>query len=489
MRNLSMSFRNQCRLMRPPLGAFFFWFLLAGVITFAGPIAWAQDGRSTTNEAEAMMKNVPTEQTDAAPGLRPFRINRFDAGFFALAALGVVGAFGLIAPGLALFYHGLSGAVAERRVLLIRAVPIAAILSIQWMFWSYSLAYTRHEHSFDIDRREFMIEDQTRVYGSQYLGGAKHTAMRDFDSRMQGDLPAYLLRRVDDKIPLILFVAFEMALFLTAMIPWSALWPKDWSTKSLLIFCIVWGTIVYTPIAYWVWGGGWQSAAYDSAGGIVVHLPIGCAAIVLSWMARSRSKEINEPTTAPNVIALGIATVMLWIGAMLVSISHFADGGGSNANAFLVTHLAACTGLIGWSGIEWLKSGTPSLAGACCGVVAGLCCIAPGCAVVAPQSALIIGLLGGCIAQTAYSALKVQTRNLAAPFAVQGVSAGLGAVLAGVFATSGVAGFNRHGDEVGGLLTGNIDQLIVQVIAVAVVVVWALLGSFLSLFLATRATR
>ncbi|MGE5193600.1 MAG: hypothetical protein ACM3U2_13985, partial [Deltaproteobacteria bacterium] len=153
----------------------------------------------------------------------------------------------------------------------------------------------------------------------------------------------------------------------------------------------------------------------------------------------------------------------------------------SRFNALVATHLAASAGILGWSGSEWLVLGSARLSGVCAGAVSGLFAIAAGCGYVAPQSAILIGLAAGIAGQAVFRSVTKSPAfsPLTSLFAVQGTGGGLGVVLAAVFATASVAGFDRKGDEIRGVLSGNLERLTVQCAALLSAAALAVLGTYL----------
>ncbi|MBS0263178.1 MAG: ammonium transporter [Planctomycetes bacterium] len=442
--------------------------------------ARAQDGRSNENQVERMMGSVRGTEAQDLVGLRRYASTSFDAGQMALKSLGICGALLLLTPGLALFYLGMSPS-AGKPVLALRVLAGAGVLSLAWVLWIYSLAFTRNEHSFDVDQREILAASPEFQKGNPYLGGLDHLGLRGLDSKLEGELPAYPVRRVGDSVPQLLILLLELALLITAATPLALCLPAGWRVAGVAIFCVLWGTVVYAPVVYWTWGGGWQAAALDSTGGLVIHLTVGCSVLGAALALRSPVTS-SAPSTAepPRLPWLLVGTALIWGGALLVSAAHVSEDSGIVANALLATHLAACTGILGWTAGDWLKTGSARPEGACCGALAGIASIAAGCGVVPAQSAMIIGLVCSVFSQWAYRRMRPMDAAgvYTLPFAVQAVPGGLGVLLTGCFAASSVGGYNRHGDEIGGLLTGNLDQIVTQALALVSVAGLSLAATF-----------
>jgi Amt family ammonium transporter len=440
---------------------------------------WAQDGRSTEDQVEKLMQSVPGQESAELMGLRRFSSNSFDAGQVAIKSLGVFGALFLVAPGLAVFYWGLSNTIGKPDA-AIRVLLVAAVLSLAWPMWIYSLAFTRSENSFDVDKREIVATSPEFQKGNPYLGGLDHLGLRGLDSKLEGDAPAYPLRRIGDNVPQLLVLMLELTLLIVAAVPLAIILPSHWRIVGVVIFFMLWATVVYAPGTYWVWGGGWHAASLDSAGGLVIHLTVGCSALGLVLAIRGESATFADIPQA-NLPWLIVGTILIWAGSLLVNVGHAPVDSGISANVLLASHLAACTGIVGWTGSEWLKMGRSSANGICCGAVAGLTAISSGCGVVPAQSAMIIGLVSAVASQLAYRVLveRNRARTKMAPFALHAIGGGLGALLTGCFATSSVGGYNPHGDEIGGLLTGNFDQLLLQASALLSVAALAFVGTYL----------
>jgi Amt family ammonium transporter len=444
-------------------------------------VAWqatAQEQPPAIDPTEAML-NVPVLPSDERAGLRQFTKSDFNSGDLAWTMTGTVAALLLLAPGLAVFYCGMSH---RKRVpeVLVENLLLAAALSLTWVLWIYSLAFSRNEFSYDIAKREIQSLDEQYMQGNRFIGGAKHLALRGLDSNLEIATTKYPLRRPDDAVPHLLIMIFQLGVFIAAAAPLAVLMTARFRLGPAILFLVLWGTVVYAPTAYWVWGGGWHAAALDYAGGIVVHFSVGCSALSLVLLPPSNRDTPPSPAE-PDLACMGLGTLLFWGGSLLVNAGHAQAATATGVNALVATHLAASAGILGWSGSEWLVQGSARLTGSCQGAMSGLFAIAAGCGYVAPQSAILIGLAAGVAGQAVFRAVtKSPVVNPLMPvFALQGIGGGLGVVLAAVFATASVAGLDRQGDEIRGVLSGNLDRLTVQGAALGSAAALAIVGTYL----------
>ncbi len=342
-------------------------------------------------------------------------------------------------PGLALFYAGM---VRKKNVLATMAQSLAAvaIISVLWIVFGYSLAFTGE---------------------GAWLGSLE----RVFLNGMSMDSVSPLAKT----IPEALFVLYQMtfAVITVALVAGSVADRMRFS--SYVLFSIGWFVVVYVPLAHWVWGNGFLGAAgvLDFAGGLVVHLSAGTAGLVAALVMGNRHNHGSE-NMAPYDLSLAvIGTGLLWVG-------WFGFNGGSalQANsravmAILTTHLAACAGALTWTAIEWITRRKPSVLGMISGAVAGLGTITPASGFVAPWHGLVIGIIAGAVCFWACTSLKQRFKydDTLDVFGIHGIGGLLGTALTGVFATAAIGGTP-------GLLEGNPQQLLLQLYGIAVVFAW-----------------
>jgi Amt family ammonium transporter len=248
--------------------------------------------------------------------------------------------------------------------------------------------------------------------------------------------------------------------------------------SSFVIFSLLWSTFIYSPLAHWVWGGGWlgERGALDFAGGTVVHLSSGISALVCALVLGKRTgfgRDSMEPHNVPFTLLGG---ALLWFGWFGFNAGSALAADGLAANAFLATNVAGAAGGLGWISYSWLRHGKPSVIGGVAGAVAGLVAITPAAGFVSPMSAILIGLIGGVLSGFAVDLLKkrVGVDDALDVFAVHGVGGIWGSLATGIFAS---ADYNA-------LVTrSRTDQFIEQVIAVVAAGAFAAAGTFAILML------
>ena len=347
----------------------------------------------------------------------------------------------LMTPGLAFFYGGLVRAKNVVSTIMYSFISVA-VVSIVWVLWGYSLAFG--------DGNEFI-----------------------------GDLSLVGLSGIDindgETIPDLLFVVFQMmfAVITPALI--TGAFVERFKFTTYLIFLVLWVTLVYAPICHWVWAGnGWifDLGALDFAGGTVVHINAGIAAVAAAMLVGRRRNPGLEPHNAPYVV-LGAA--LLWFGWFGFNAGSGLGADGLAANAFLVTNTAAAAAALTWGLLSQFQTGRMGAVGVATGAVAGLVAITPAAGFVGVMGALGIGVGAGVIC---YFAVVLRNKTMLDDaldvFAVHGVGGMWGAIATGIFAIAAVGGTN-------GLLNGNAEQLGTQVIAVVATLVYSLVVSLIIL--------
>lgn len=353
-------------------------------------------------------------------------------------------------PGLALFYGGL---VRTKNVLsvLMQCFSIAGVASIIWLLLGYSLAFGE---------------------GNAFIG--------DFSKVMMAGIGRDTLTGT---IPESSFMLFQMtfAIITPALIVGG--FAERMKFSSMLLFSVLWLLLVYVPVTHWVWGGGWLGSMglYDFAGGTVVHITAGVAALVTAIVLGPRK---GFPTSAmpPHNMTLTVTGAgMLWVGWFGFNGGSALASDGNAAMAMLVTHISAATGTMTWAFIEWKRFGKPSALGAVTGMVAGLGTITPASGYVGPGGALIIGLLAGVVCFTATQYIKriLKIDDSLDVFPVHGVGGILGTMLAGVFSATSLGVFSGYGFADGIETMGG--QVWVQFIGVAATILFAAVVTFVIL--------
>jgi Amt family ammonium transporter len=351
----------------------------------------------------------------------------------------------LMTPGLALFYGGL---VRRKNVLstIMHSFFMLALVSVIWVLWGYSLA-------FGPDAGGLGIIGTLQWAGLEGVTGAP------------SDVYA-------TTVPHLAFMAFQMmfAIITPALITGAFAERKRF--KAFVLFSIGWSTLVYAPIAHWVWSpDGWlySLGVLDFAGGTVVHLSSGVAALVAALMV-GRRMGLVEPATEPHDVPMTVLGAgLLWFGWFGFNAGSALGANGIAAVALVTTNTAAAMAALTWVTISWLHRGTPSVVGAAVGAVAGLVAITPAAGYVSPSAAVLIGFGVGVVCYGA-SLLRLRSRvdDALDVFAVHGVGGAFGAMATGVFASVTVNAAGRDG-----LLAGVPGQVAIQLVGVGVVAVYS----------------
>lgn len=319
-------------------------------------------------------------------------------------------------PGLALFYGGL---VRNKNVLsvLLQCFAIAGMSTVVWVLFGYSLAFGE---------------------GNAFIG--------DFSKAMFAGIGKDTL---SGTIPESLFALFQMtfAIITPALIVGG--FAERMKFSSMLLFSTIWLIVVYLPITHWVWGGGWlaEMGLYDFAGGTVVHITAGVAALVAAMVLGPR-KGFGTSAMMPHNMTMTITGAgMLWVGWFGFNGGSALAADGNAAMAMVVTHISAAVGAMTWMFIEWKRFGKPSALGAVTGMVAGLGTITPASGFVGPGGALIIGLLAGsiCFSATQYIKRVLKIDDSLDVFPVHGVGGILGTLLAAIFSSTALGIFSGYG--------------------------------------------
>jgi len=351
-------------------------------------------------------------------------------------------------PGLALFYGGL---VKSRNVLsiLMQCFAIAGIASIFWLVVGYSLAFSG-DGAFVGNFSKMMFNGVT-------------------EGSVAGDIPESL------------FALFQMtfAVITPALIIGG--FAERIKFSSVLLFTILWLAFVYAPITHWVWGGGWlqEMGLLDFAGGTVVHITAGVAALVTAIMIGPRKSFVRGNTAPHNMTMTITGAGMLWVGWFGFNGGSALAANGDAAMAMLVTHISAATGAITWMCYEWKKYGKPTALGSVTGMVAGLGTITPASGFVGPAGALVIGFLAGviCFNATLMIKQKFKIDDSLDVFPVHGVGGMLGTFLAGIFASTQLGLFSGQGFATGIESMG--AQVGVQLVGIVSTFVYTAIATFL----------
>ena len=354
----------------------------------------------------------------------------------------------MVTPGLALFYAGL---VRQRNVLSILAqcLAVLSLVSILWVVCGYGLAFG---------------ESLGGVIGIPAALGLLDIRPDD----LNGTLPA------------LLFVAFQMtfAAITPALIVGG--FAERMRFSSVLMFSALWSLLVYAPVCHWIWGGGWlgQMGVMDFAGGLVVHLTAGVAALVVAMLLGPRTGFLKG-IVPHNLPLVATGTGLLWVGWFGFNGGSALAADGSAASALLSTHLGAGAAVLSWLALEKKVFGQASFLGGATGAIAGLGTITPASGYVGPLGAIVLGLIAGAVCFQAVILLKRRLKidDALDVFPVHGVGGILGSLMVAFLGASALGGV--------GLERGVWAQFGVQLLAVAAVALWTLAGTWVSLKIST----
>ena len=373
-------------------------------------------------------------------------MNPADTAFVLVSAALVM----LMTPGLALFYGGM---VRSKNILatLMENFILLGVVGVLWALWGYSLAFGPDVGSF--------------IGNLDYLG-------------LMG-VGTEPFKAYSETIPHQTFMIYQamFAIITPALI--TGAFAERMKFSAFLVFMVLWVTIVYCPVAHWVWGdGGWLKGlgALDFAGGTVVHINAGIAALAAALVVGKRQGYGNHTTFIPHNLPMTVLGAgLLWFGWFGFNAGSALAANALASSAFTATHLATCAATLAWVATEWIVRGKPTTLGAASGAVAGLVAITPAAGFVGPMSAILIGLGAGVIC---YLAVLVKPRlgyddslDVVGVHCVGGV---WGALATGLFASKLV---NPAGAD--GLFYGNPGQFLIQVIAIVVTMVFSFVISYI----------
>ena len=348
----------------------------------------------------------------------------------------------LMTPGLGFFYGGLVRAKNVVNTIMLSFIAMA-VASIVWVLWGYSLAFGTG----------------TSLIGDLEFIGLQGIGVND----------------VDGGIPVLLFVMFQgmFAIITPALI--TGAFAERFKFTTYLVFLVLWVTLVYAPICHWVWGGGWigELGALDFAGGTVVHINAGVAAVAAALVVGRRRNPGVQSHNVPYVV-LGAA--LLWFGWFGFNAGSQLAADGVAVSAFIVTNTAAATAALTWGLISHFRTGRMSAVGVATGAVAGLVAITPASGFVGVMGSLAIGFAAGVLCFVAVELInRTRLDDALDVFAVHGIGGIVGAVLTGVFAVEAIGG-------TAGLLEGNTSIVGIQVMAVGATIAYSFIASLVILF-------
>jgi Amt family ammonium transporter len=343
-------------------------------------------------------------------------------------------------PGLALFYGGM---VRKKNVLatVMQSFAITCLITILWMVIGYSWAFTE---------------------GSSFLGGASRLLLMGMGTDS--------IASAASTIPESVFMCFQMTFAIITPALICGAFADRMKFSAMMWFMGLWSLLVYSPIAHWVWGGGFLGGlgVLDFAGGTVVHINAGVAGLVCALVLGKRKGYGTENMAPHNLVLTVIGASLLWVGWFGFNAGSAVTAGGQAGMAMAVTQIATAAAALAWMFVEWGLRGKPSVLGICSGAVAGLVAITPASGFVDPTGALVIGAVAGVGCYWGATGLKhmMGYDDSLDAFGVHGVGGIIGALLTGVFARTAI---NKAGT---GLIDGNAHQVLVQVYGILATVVY-----------------
>lgn len=367
-------------------------------------------------------------------------------------------------PGLALFYGGL---VRRKNVLnvFMQILIIIAVISIEWVVIGYSLSF-----------------GSSSGFLAPYIGNFDWALLNNINP---GDLSPYFISNSQTgldgnpvgTIPHVVFIMFQgmFAVITPALI--IGAFAERINFKGFLFFTVLWSIFIYNPVAHWVWSGdGWlfKHGALDFAGGTVVHVNAGIAALVMAILIGKRRDYKRHALPPHNIPYVVMGTGLLWVGWFGFNAGSGLAADGLAGNALMVTHIAAAAAALTWAMLDWFIDKRPTIVGICTGAVGGLVAITPAAGFVGVGGALIIGVVVSliCFGMVAYIKPKLGYDDSLDAFGVHGVGGIVGAILTGILATPAVQ------SAYSGAIFGNFHQLWVQVVAVVATIIFSGIGTY-----------
>ncbi|MBA2880938.1 Amt family ammonium transporter [Desulfosalsimonas propionicica] len=357
--------------------------------------------------------------------------------------------------GLALFYGGMSR---YKNLLNTLAMTFVAycLASVIWVMWGYSLAFGPSAGGI--------------VGGLDYLF-------------LAGIGP----ESVSGTIPTLVFVVFQMTFAaITVALVLGAIVDRM-KFSAWIVFAVLWLTVVYSPVAHWVWGGGWMHTmgALDFAGGNVVHINAGVAGLVLSMMVGKRLGYGKDAMFPSSITLTALGAALLWFGWFGFNAGSQLAADGVAASAFMVTNTSAAMGALAWMFAEWFANDRPTVLGIASGVVAGLVAITPAAGYVNLPAALVIGAVAGMLGFYSVARLKQKLGydDSLDAFGVHGVCGMWGALATGIFANPAIT------EGAAGLLYGNPMQVVIQVVSIVATVAFSAAATFVVVIVTRAVTR
>jgi len=420
-------------------------------------LALAAAGASLTAiySATVLAQTTPTTPPATPPAAPP--APKLDTGDTAWMLTSTALVLMMTIPGVAMFYAGM---VRRKNVLAtaMQSFAVTALVTVLWMIVGYSLAFTGD---------------------GKYLGTLDKFFLRGMAIDSVHDLAK--------TIPESVFMTFQMTFAIITPALIAGAFAERMKFSAMMWFMGLWSIIVYSPIAHWVWGGGFLGGlgVLDYAGGTVVHINAGVAGLVCALVLGKRKGYGSENLAPHNLVLSVIGASLLWVGWFGFNAGSAVSAGTSAGMAMAVTQIATAAAALGWMFAEWATRGKPSVLGIVSGAVAGLVAITPASGFVNPTGALIIGIVAGIICFWGATSLKnmMGYDDSLDAFGVHGVGGLVGAILTGVFATQAITGKvdEKNQPIPAGLIDGNAGQVLTQIYGCAATIIWCAVATFVIL--------
>ncbi len=349
----------------------------------------------------------------------------------------------MIIPGLALFYGGM---VRDKNVLstMMYSFISVCVVSVVWVLWGYTIAFGTDVGGI-VGNFEFLWSNGV---GPEAFPGTA--------------------------VPHLAFMVFQLMFAGITVALISGAIAERMKFSAFVLFAILWVTLIYAPLAHWVWGGGWlgELGALDFAGGTVVHISSGVAALAAALVLGKRHGYGSEKMAPHNLPFTVVGAALLWVGWFGFNAGSALAADGIAAGAFVATQVATSAGVLGWLAIEWMYRGKPTVLGGASGAIAGLVAITPAAGFVGPISSIWIGLGGGILCYLAVVwKSKFGYDDALDVLGIHGIGGTWGAIATGLFASVGATG----------LFFGNPGQVVIQAVGVGATWVFSFVGTFIIL--------
>ena len=426
-------------------------------------------GERTEDQVAEMLANAPPGEDDGTrAGLKVFVSERFSVSHQLAYLIASCACLGLMLPGAFLIVAAVQGRSLNPERVTQAAITLA-LLSLAWVMFVYSLAFSRNAHSYDVQQREIQVLDRATAPGNLFIGDLNHWRMQGLLSEWGGGLVRHPQRRAGDGFPHSVFMLFQMMFYLQAIAPLLAISHTKLNSWGAFPMWLLWSVIVYAPLCYWTRGGGWLADCVDTGGSVPMHIAIGFTALGLSF-----TQDRNASTKTSHRGSYNSGALLYLGGALLLAGCRSVSNAPWPTFDLLNEFLGGVVGMLVWCLVAQ-RSQRVSANDWPLGLIAGMATVASGCASMPPTSAIIAALIGTLACCIAISVRREQLVNWTL-FCVFGVSGLIGLTLTGVFSSPEIAGADIAGKPIVGVIAGSTDLLRVQLLTAAVAGALAFVG-------------